>query len=163
MQAILRDVTERKEIEKALSHSYELMQYVIENANSAVAVHDRDLKYIYVSQNYLDQYKIKDKNMWAVLLAGMASGLIVGRCTAPILGALLFYVGSQQNVVYGASLMFVFSYGVGASLILIGTFSGILASLPKSGTWLLRIKQFCGFVLIIAAQYFLIKAGGLLI
>ncbi len=109
------------------------------------------------------QNKVKVKNVWAVLLVGMASGLIIGPCTAPILGALLFYVGSQQNVLYGVSLMFVFSYGVGASLILVGTFSGILASLPKSGAWLTRVKQFCGLILIVAAQYFLIKAGLLLL
>ncbi len=109
------------------------------------------------------QNKIKVKNIWTVLLFGMASGLIVGSCTAPILGTLLLYVGSQQNIFHGVSLMFVFSYGVGASLILVGTFSGILASLPKSGVWLIRVKQFCGFVLIIAAQYFLIKAGMLLL
>ncbi|MCK5179516.1 MAG: hypothetical protein KAR32_08290, partial [Candidatus Omnitrophica bacterium] len=60
-------------------------------------------------------------------------------------------------------LMFVFSYGVGASLILVGTFSGILGNLPKSGVWLIRVKQFCGLVLIIAAEYFLIKAGMLLL
>jgi thiol:disulfide interchange protein DsbD len=109
------------------------------------------------------QNKIRIKNMWAVVLLGMASGLVVGPCTAPILGGLLVYVASQQNVVHGASLMFVFSYGVGASLILVGTFSGILGSLPKSGTWLLRIKQFCGLVLILAAEYFLVKTGMLLL
>lgn len=103
--------------------------------------------------------KIRGKGLGAVLLFGMASGLIVGPCTAPILGTLLLYVASKQNVLHGASLIFVFSYGVGALLILAGTFGGLLGSLPKSGPWLIRVKQFCGFVLIIAAEYFLIKAG----
>ena len=58
--------------------------------------------------------------------------------------------------------MFVFSYGVGASLILVGTFSGALANLPKSGVWLVRIKQFCGLILFFAAGYFLVKAGAML-
>ncbi len=109
------------------------------------------------------QNKIKIKNIWTVVLFGMASGLAVGACTAPILGALLVYVASKQNIFHAASLMFVFSYGVGASLILVGTFSGILGNLPKSGAWLIRVKQFCGLVMIIAAEYFLIKAGMLLL
>lgn len=109
------------------------------------------------------QNKIKIKNVWTVILFGMASGLAVGACTAPMLGALLMYVASKQNILHAASLMFVFSYGVGASLILVGTFSGILGNLPKSGAWLIRVKQFCGLVLIIAAEYFLIKAGTLLL
>ncbi|MCK5012644.1 MAG: sulfite exporter TauE/SafE family protein [Candidatus Omnitrophica bacterium] len=107
--------------------------------------------------------KIKIKNIWTVVLFGMASGLAVGACTAPMLGVLLMYVASKQNILHGVSLIFVFSYGVGASLILVGTFSGILGNLPKSGAWLIRVKQFCGLVLMIAAEYFLIKAGMLLL
>ncbi len=106
--------------------------------------------------------KIVHKNLWTVLFFGMASGLVVGPCTAPVLGTLLLYVASQQNIAHGISLMFVFSYGVGASLILVGTFSGLIVLFPRSGKWMVRIKQFCGLLLIIAAEYFLAKAGGLL-
>jgi len=109
------------------------------------------------------QHKIKTKNIWTVVLFGMASGLVIGSCTAPILGTLLVYVASKQNIFHAVSLLFIFSYGVGASLILVGTFSGILGNLPKSGVWLLRIKQFCGLILLIAAEYFLVKAGGLVL
>jgi len=107
--------------------------------------------------------KIVHKNLWTVLVFGMAAGLVVGPCTAPVLGTLLLYVASKQNIVHGISLMFVFAYGVGASLILVGTFSGLLAILPKSGKWLVRVKQFCGLILIVAAEYFLVKAGMLLL
>ncbi|MCA9405658.1 MAG: sulfite exporter TauE/SafE family protein [Candidatus Omnitrophica bacterium] len=109
------------------------------------------------------QHKIKGKGILAVILFGMAAGFVVGPCTAPILGSLLIYVASKQNLLHGGSLLFVFSYGVGASLILIGTFSGFLANMPKSGPWLVRIKQFCAFIMLVAAQYFLIKAGQLLL
>jgi len=107
--------------------------------------------------------KIKVKNIWTVVLFGIASGLVIGPCTAPILVPLLGYIASKQNIVHGVSLMFVFSYGVGASLILVGTFSGILGNLPKSGGWLIGVKHVCGFILMIAAEYFLIKAGMLLL
>jgi PAS domain S-box-containing protein len=49
--------------EKKQAHSHDLMRYIIEHANSAIAVHDRDLRYIYVSQRYLDQYKVKEKDV----------------------------------------------------------------------------------------------------
>lgn len=107
------------------------------------------------------QNKIRPTNMVMVLLLGAASGLIIGPCTAPILGSLLLHIASKQNILYGASLMFVFSYGLGASLILIGTFSGMLSRMPKSGSWLIRVKQFCGFILLLAAEYFFIQAGRL--
>ena len=105
------------------------------------------------------QGKIKIQNLWTVLLLGMSSGLIVGPCTAPVLGALLFYVASHQKILYAVSLLFVFSYGLGASLILAGTFSGLLSRLPKSGRWLLVVKRLCGGVLLLAGEYFFIKAG----
>lgn len=105
--------------------------------------------------------KIKPQNLFAVFVFGMASGLVVGPCTAPALGTLLAYIATKQNIVHGVSLVFVFAYGVGTSLIIVGTFSGILASLPKSGKWLVWIKRVCAVVLIGIAQYFLVKAGSL--
>lgn len=61
--ASMIDVTERKLAENRLVHSHDLMRYIIEHTKSAVAVHDRDLRYIYVSQRYLDAYRIKDRNI----------------------------------------------------------------------------------------------------
>ena len=94
---------------------------------------------------------------------GLFSGLIVGPCTAPVLAVILVYVGTKQNFLYGLSLLFTFGYGVGFLLILLGTFTGLLASIPKSGVWLERVKRLFGWFLILAAEYFLIKMGGLLI
>ena len=58
-----RDLTEKKRTEEALTHSYDLMRYIIEHNRSAIAVHDKDLNYIYVSQRYLDDYKVKEKDV----------------------------------------------------------------------------------------------------
>ncbi|HOW35592.1 MAG TPA: cytochrome c biogenesis protein CcdA [Candidatus Omnitrophota bacterium] len=106
--------------------------------------------------------KLRPRNLWMILLFGAASGLVVSPCAAPILGTLLLYVASQKNIVHAVSLLFVFSYGVGASLILVGTFSGLLGRMPKSGVWMVRVKQLCGLILLIAGEYFLIKAGRLM-
>ena len=106
---------------------------------------------------------IKTKNIWTVIVFGMASGLVIGPCTAPVLGTLLLYIASKQNIVHGVSLMFLFSYGVGASLILVGTFTGLLSNLPKSGPWLVAIKKAGGLILLLAAIYFLIRGVNLLI
>ena len=93
---------------------------------------------------------------------GMISGLIAGPCTAPVLASILAFVASKQNVVYGFSLLFVFGYGVGFLMILLGTFAGLLASLPRSGAWLERVKKLFGWVLVLAAEYFFVKTGGFL-
>lgn len=49
--------------EKALESRDQLMQYIIGHDHSGVAVHDRDLNYIYVSQQYLDTYGITETDV----------------------------------------------------------------------------------------------------
>ncbi len=92
---------------------------------------------------------------------GLSSGLVAGPCTAPVLGVLLAYVASTGNAVLGGALLFVFAFGMGILLIVAGTFSGFMASMPKSGNWMVNIKKGLGWVMIILAEYFLIQAGKL--
>jgi PAS domain S-box-containing protein len=63
MLSTVWDVTDLKLAEEALTHSYNLLRYIVEHMRSAVAVHDRDLNFIYVSQQYLREYKVKDKDI----------------------------------------------------------------------------------------------------
>ncbi|MBI9059096.1 MAG: PAS domain S-box protein [Labilibaculum sp.] len=57
------DITERKKAEEALSHSHDLMKYIIEHNQTSVAVLDRNLKYLYVSQHFISEYRVKEKNI----------------------------------------------------------------------------------------------------
>lgn len=86
---------------------------------------------------------------------GITSGFLVGPCTAPVLASILVFVATERNLLYGASLLFVFAYGMGLLLILAGTFSGILINLPKSGYWMERIKKLCAVILIALGIYFI--------
>lgn len=97
------------------------------------------------------------------LLVGAASGLVLGPCTAPVMAVLLGYVASEGNVVFGTSLLFAFAFGMGTLQILVGTFSGLLAGLPAAGAWMVRVKQFFGWVLIAMGEYFLLTAGTLMV
>ncbi len=62
-QGYTTDINTQKLAEQSLAHSHDLMRYVIEHANAAVAVHDKYFRYMYVSQSYLDQYHIHDKKV----------------------------------------------------------------------------------------------------
>jgi PAS domain S-box-containing protein len=57
------DTTESKRVREQLIHSNDLMDYVISHAKSAIAVHDKDLNYVYVSKRYLKEYKVKEQNV----------------------------------------------------------------------------------------------------
>lgn len=103
--------------------------------------------------------KSKGNGYLSALFIGAASGLVVGPCTAPALGAALTYVGSKGNVMFGASILFVFAFGMGALMIALGTFGGALAALPRSGAWMVKVKRAFGVVMILMAEYLLFQAG----
>lgn len=92
-------------------------------------------------------------------LMGVASGLVMGPCTTPALAVLLGYAATRQNLILASSLMFVFAFGMGTLLIIVGTFAGLLAAIPKSGAWMTRISRIFGWVLLGAGEYFLVNAG----
>lgn len=101
----------------------------------------------------------KIKGAPGAFLAGILSGFVAGPCTAPVLGMLLAYVATTHDIVSGGLLLFVFAFGMGAILLVVGTFSGLMASIPRSGNWMVIIKKSMGVLMIILAEYFLIKAG----
>jgi cytochrome c-type biogenesis protein len=103
----------------------------------------------------------KTRGVSTSLFFGAASGLVMSPCTTPILATLLGYVAARQNMAYGMSLLFVFSFGMGTLLIAVGTFAGLLASLPRSGAWSAAINRFFGWVMLGAGEYFLFLAGTL--
>ncbi len=98
------------------------------------------------------------KGIFGSFMIGLTSGFILGPCTAPVLAVILGVVAARQSVFFGGSLLFVFSLGVGSLLVLVGTFAGILASLPKSGAWMTGVKKLSGIVMLAAGAYFLYNA-----
>ena len=80
--------------------------------------------------------KVKKGNYFSVFFLGLSSGLLVSPCVTPVLGAILAYLTTKKNILYGMALLFSFAYGMGLILILLGTFSTVLLSLPKSGKWM---------------------------
>lgn len=95
------------------------------------------------------------RGIFSSFVIGLTSGLILGPCTAPVLAVILGVVASRQSVLFGASLLFAFSLGLGTLVVLVGTFTGVLASLPKSGAWMITVKKVSGIVMLAAGTYFL--------
>ena len=94
---------------------------------------------------------------------GGISAFVAGPCTTPVIGTLLTYVASRQNIILGFSMLFLYALGMGFLLVIVGTFTGVISSLPKSGAWMVRIKKSFGFLMIIIGEFFILKAGQLMI
>ena len=95
------------------------------------------------------------KGIPGALALGLVSGLVASQCATPILAAILTYVMTKGALVYGASLLFVYSLGRGVPVILAGTFTGALKSLQKLGRWSGVIEKASGVIVIGVGLYFL--------
>jgi thiol:disulfide interchange protein DsbD len=85
-----------------------------------------------------------------VFLLGATMGVIAAPCLAPFVVALLAYVGASRQWWW----FLVFSCGLALPYLILGTFSGLLASLPKSGTWMVWVKRVFGAAMIGVAVWF---------
>lgn len=92
-------------------------------------------------------------------LFGASSGLIASPCTTPVLTVILSFIATERSVLFGTALMMAFAMGLGTILIAVGTFTGALKLLPRSGKWLHSIKLVAGFLILGLGQYFIFKAG----
>jgi thiol:disulfide interchange protein DsbD len=101
----------------------------------------------------------KRAGLAGAFLFGICSGLVIGPCTTPVMGSLLLYVASRQNVLFGMSLLFVFACGMSSILMCIGAASGLAARLPRSGPWLVMVKRGLAILMACAGAYFIYQAG----
>ena len=61
--SIANDITERKKAEQESVHFNNLIRYILEHTPSGIAVHDKELNYIYVSEKYLKSYNIEREDV----------------------------------------------------------------------------------------------------
>ena len=90
-----------------------------------------------------------------VFFMGAMVGVIAAPCLAPILVALLVFVGQRGDPLLGWALFFVLASGLALPYVVLGTFSGLLTKLPKSGTWMVWVKRVFGVLLIGVAVWLL--------
>lgn len=96
---------------------------------------------------------------WQMLAMGALSGLVMGPCTAPIFGALMFYVFRTGNRLEGSLMLFCFALGMALVLALVGLLSTWLGRVPRSA-WMLRWSGRMTALLVFGAgQFLLLQAG----
>lgn len=84
---------------------------------------------------------------------GVLSSLLVSPCvSAPLAGALL-YISASGDALGGGLKLFALGLGMGAPLVLFATGGGAL--LPKSGTWMIGVRNAFGVLLLAVAVWLL--------
>ncbi len=77
-------------------------------------------------------------------IMGVLSALIVGACSGPALIAALVFISNTGDAWLGGAALFAMANGMGLPLLVVGTAFG--RWLPRSGPWMMRMKQAFGFV-----------------
>ena len=89
------------------------------------------------------------------LFMGLTVGLIAAPCIGPFVLGLLTYVSELGDPILGFWMFFVLALGLGTPFLILGIFSGAATHLPRSGAWMIWVRNIFGFVLIGMAIYFL--------
>ena len=93
--------------------------------------------------------KAGDKSgIFGIYISGLVVGVFAAPCIGPPIIALLAFVGARGDVMFGFLAFFILSLGLGLPYLILGTFSGLLNKLPKSGSWMDWVKKVLGIVLI---------------
>ena len=91
-------------------------------------------------------------------LAGLMVGVFAAPCIGPPIIALLAHVGAKGDPLFGFQAFFILSLGLGLPYLVLAVFSGLLARLPRSGSWMDWVKHLFGVILLGVAAFYLTLA-----
>jgi thioredoxin:protein disulfide reductase len=88
-------------------------------------------------------------------LMGLVAGIIAAPCTGPVLSFILTLIAKDGDLFRGATMMVVYSLGIGLPFLVLGTFSTAIGRMPKSGPWMDTVKSLFGVMMLVAGLYYL--------
>ncbi len=88
-------------------------------------------------------------------IMGLTMGIAAAPCLAAFIVSLLAFIGQKGDPVLGFSMFFVLGLGLATPFVALGTFSGLISRVPRSGAWMVYAKKVMGALLFAAALYFL--------
>ena len=103
---------------------------------------------------YTSNINVQKGSMFGGLLLGTSLGIVWIPCVGPILGAILAAVALEGNMVYGASMLFIYSMGFAVPMLVIAYSANISsARLSKIAKFDSTIKKAAGALLVIAGSW----------
>ncbi len=101
------------------------------------------------------------EGLFGTFMKGVLATILGTPCVGPFLGTTLGWALSQSEQVIFAVFT---AMGIGMALpyIVLAAYPAWMRYLPKPGTWMIRFKQFMGFVLMATVAWFLIILGDLI-
>ncbi|TMQ73686.1 MAG: hypothetical protein E6K81_03490 [Candidatus Eisenbacteria bacterium] len=95
-------------------------------------------------------------NAVGIFLSGLVVGVIAAPCVGPPVAALVLLVGAKGDVMFGFTSFFTLAMGLGAPYLLLGTFSGLLRRMPRSGEWMIWVERLFGTILLSVGAFYVL-------
>lgn len=89
------------------------------------------------------------------LFMGLTLGIVAAPCIGPFVIGLLTMVAQKGDPLFGLLIFFTLSIGLGLPLFILSLFAGNLNKLPRSGEWMLWIRNLFGWIMLAMAVYFI--------
>lgn len=86
-------------------------------------------------------------------LMGLVAGVIAAPCAGPVLVFILALIAKEGSILLGVALMLAYALGIGLLFLILGTFSQLIARMPKSGGWMEIARSVLGLGMLCAALY----------
>ncbi|WP_413559943.1 protein-disulfide reductase DsbD family protein [Bdellovibrio sp. HCB209] len=99
--------------------------------------------------------KKQKQSILGIYLTGLFAGIVASPCVGPVLVAILTYVASTKNMLFGFLFLFVYALGLGLIFIALGLSNQLVKSLPRSGPWMVWFKFILGTLMLSAFYYYL--------
>jgi thiol:disulfide interchange protein DsbD len=97
--------------------------------------------------------RVGDGALGAFFMGG-TMGVVAAPCIAPVVVALLVFVGAQQSPALGFALFFTLGLGMGLPYVGLAVLASRIRRLPRGGAWLGWMERVFGFLLLGMAFYF---------
>jgi thiol:disulfide interchange protein DsbD len=95
------------------------------------------------------------KGLIGTAVMGAISALLVGACTAPIIGGAILFIVITGKALLGGVALFVMGIGAGVPLLLVG--AGASKFVPKPGGWMSMVSKFFGVLMLAMAMAMLYR------
>jgi len=93
-----------------------------------------------------------EQGFFGAFTMGLTMGLVAAPCVGPFAGSLLIFVSAIKSIPIGFIMLF--SYGMGLGMLFL-VFAMGARFMPRSGMWMVRVKNFFGLVLLWITLYFM--------
>ncbi|NLB34367.1 MAG: thioredoxin fold domain-containing protein [Elusimicrobia bacterium] len=97
---------------------------------------------------------------FGIYLSGLFVGIFAAPCIGPPIIGLMTLVAYRGDPVFGFLVFFILSMGLGFPYLILGSFSGLLNKMPRSGDWMVWVRKLMGLILISFTFFYLSLAFG---